>query len=53
MDCARAIVQAGIVRVVIKKDWLDDKPGYRERWGEAFQKTKQLFSEANISLQEV
>lgn len=53
MDCARAIVQAGIKRVVIKKNWLDDKPGYAERWGEMFKKTIQLFAEAKISLEEV
>lgn len=43
MDCARALVQAGVVEVVgIKPDMTD------ERWGEDFARAETLFAEAGV-----
>lgn len=52
MDCARAIVQVGIVEVIIDAErqeaWAKTTPKY----GPDFERVKQLFSEAGIKLTE-
>lgn len=53
VECARAIVQAGIAEVIIRADWLDDKLEFAVRWAEMFDRTVQMFKEANITLKEV
>lgn len=53
-DCARAIVQAGIKRVVVDLNW--DKAQtevYANKWAEQFIQTKALFDECGIELVEV
>jgi len=47
MDCARGIVQSGIGEVVVDKDWDDQNSS---KWQEHANRTKQLFSEAGITL---
>lgn len=45
MDCARALVQAGVVEVVgIKPDMMD------ARWGEDFARAETLFAEAGVKV---
>ena len=46
MDCARAIVQAGIVRVVVKAN----DAGYMERWGDVLPYSLLMFREAGIQV---
>lgn len=48
-DCARAIVQVGIVRVVVDADSLTDA-GFAERWSEDDQITRDMFEEARVAL---
>lgn len=43
MDCARALVQAGIVELVAIRPDLEDK-----RWGEDFKRVGALFDEAGV-----
>jgi len=45
VDCARAIIQSGIVRVVCTKPNFDD-----ERWGEDFKISDEMFKECNIEM---
>jgi len=45
MDCARAIVQSGIRRLVASKPQLSD-----ERWSEHFSAALQLFEELNFEI---
>lgn len=47
MDCARAIVQAGIVRVIVPQPTQD----MLTRWSEHFLRTQQLFKETGIKLE--
>ena len=49
MDCARAIVQAGIKRVIVHKQWMDRLQG--EIWIEHSKRTIQLFNEAGVVLE--
>lgn len=50
MDCARAIVQAGIIEVVVDKNWDNDSDqGYDARWAEENRNTLQLFQEAKVA----
>lgn len=42
-DCARAIIQSGIVRVVCSKPDLDTP-----KWGEHFKVSLEMFEEANV-----
>jgi dCMP deaminase len=45
IDCARAIVQAGIVELIgVEPDWQDDQ------WGEGFHVARQMFEEAGIAV---
>jgi dCMP deaminase len=45
MDCARAIVQAGIVEMVATKPNLEDR-----KWGEDFKRVGTLMQEAGVSV---
>lgn len=46
MDCARAIVQSGIARMVaVEPDWND------KRWGESFDNTRELFNEVGLDVE--
>jgi len=47
MDCARAVVQAGIKEVIIDKFWDDNND---DIWIENANRTKILFQEAGVSL---
>jgi len=47
MDCARAVIQAGISTVVIDSDWMDD---VSEKWKEHHLRTMTLFREAHIEV---
>jgi len=47
MDCARAIVQSGIKKVVVDKSWDDQNP---PEWREHAVRTLQLFKEAGVKL---
>lgn len=49
MDCARAIVQAGIVRVVTQEPTLE----FWGRWKEHIMRTKQLFAECGVDVEYV
>ena len=43
MDCARGIIQAGIVKLIAPRpDWND------ERWGEHFTRTREMLAEAGV-----
>lgn len=44
MDCARAIVQAGIKRVIAVRPTAE----FAERWAEHITRTKQLFAECGV-----
>ena len=46
MDCARAIVQAGIVAVYVP----EPTPEFLERWGEHVERTKLLFGECGVKV---
>ena len=46
MDCARAIVQAGIVRVVVRQPTAE----FEARWSEHFERTTRLFKECGVGL---
>ena len=50
-DCARAIIQAGIVRVV--QEELDHESEAAKRWAESSKATFEMFKEANIRFDEV
>ncbi len=48
-DCARAIVQVGIKRVVVDAASVEDA-GFAERWGEDARITKDMFDEVGVDL---
>lgn len=49
MDCARAIVQAGIVEV-----WTEEpKDEFKDRWKEHYTRTRKLFEECGVSYNEM
>ena len=51
MDCARAIVQSGLVEVCYPKpDW---KSEFAKRWEEQWERTLTLFNEAGVKLRHV
>lgn len=50
-DCARAIIQAGIVRVV--QESLDHDSDAAKRWAESSKATFEMFTEAGIQFDEV
>ena len=47
MDCARAIVQAGIKHVAVPVP----EPGFYERWHEHIIRTDKLFEECGVTLE--
>ncbi len=47
-DCARAIIQVGIVRVVADANCMSG--GFAERWSEAAQVTREMLGEAGVGL---
>lgn len=47
MDCARAIVQAGIKKVVFPTP----TPEFTERWGETFRRAYLLFNECQLDVE--
>ena len=47
MDCARAIIQAGIKKVIFPSP----SPELVERWGDSFKKAEQLFGECRVELE--
>lgn len=49
MDCARAIVQAGIVKVITKSP----EPGFLERWSEHMSRSMRLFDECGVEVEYV
>ena len=49
MDCARAIVQAGIKRVVTVRP----SAGFVERWGEHMSRSQRLFDECGVAYEEI
>jgi dCMP deaminase len=48
-DCARAIIQVGITRVVVDAESLVDA-GFIERWNEDMQITREMLDEASVTL---
>ncbi len=49
-DCARAIIQVGIERVVADKGGLVDD-GYAERWSDDMKVTREMLKEAGVALE--
>ena len=47
-DCARAIIQVGITRVVADADCMEE--GFAERWSDSAQVTREMLGEAGIDL---
>ena len=47
MDCAKGIIQAGIVEVVVDKNW---DPTHVQKWAEHAKRTRIIFEEAGIKL---
>lgn len=48
-DCARAVVQSGIKKVVVHKQWND---GNNAKWQESCARSKQMFKECGVQLVE-
>jgi len=50
-DCARGIIQSGIVEVYIdaNKDWIDNQ----EKWLESCRRTVEMFKEADVKVSEI
>jgi len=46
-DCARAVIQAGITKVVVHKPWNADNT---EKWVESCRRSKEMFQEAGVKL---
>jgi dCMP deaminase len=50
-DCARAIIQSGIVEVIFDgADFEAKEKAWNERWKEQMDATKQMFAEANVTV---
>jgi dCMP deaminase len=49
-DCMRACIQAGIVEVIVDKDWDDSN---QDRWLEHAQKSRQMVIEAGIKWRQI
>ena len=47
MDCARGVVQAGIVEVIVDKIWTEENG---EKWSEHAKRTKQMFEEVGVEV---
>ena len=48
IDCARAIIQVGITRVVTDASCMEG--GFAERWSEAAETTREMLAEANVPI---
>lgn len=48
-DCARAIIQAGIIEVVVHKPW---NSANTEKWSESAARSQQMFRETEVQLVE-
>lgn len=46
-DCARGIIQAGLKRVIVHKEWVDNTP---PRWKEHAQRSDIMFMEASVDV---
>jgi dCMP deaminase len=49
-DCARACIQAGIVEVIVDKDWDDHN---QDKWLEHAQRSRRMFAEAGVKWRQV
>lgn len=47
MDCARAVVQSGIVEVIVDKQWND---GNSEKWSEHTKRSLEMFDEVGVKV---
>lgn len=47
MDCARGVVQSGILEVIVDKDWNENNG---KKWSEHAKRTIQMFNETGIKL---
>jgi len=47
MDCARGIIQAGILEVIVDEEWNKDNS---KRWSEHAKRTIQMFKETSVKL---
>lgn len=50
MDCARGLVQSGVVEVVVKRN---TDPELQARWGDSWKKTAKLFDETDVKLRTI
>lgn len=50
MDCARGIVQAGIIEVIVDRTWSDSFYNKQNKWNDHHKRTIQLFDETQVSL---
>ena len=50
IDCARAIVQAGIAEVVVCDS---SESGFKERWAESITRTEQLLRECEVAVRHI
>ena len=48
MDCARGIVQSGIVEVIVDKKWITNS----DEWTERNKRTLEMFAEVGVNLRE-
>lgn len=51
-DCARAIIQGGVAKVVVHKQWMRGG-GFVDRWAESCRRSEQMFAEAGVTLEAV
>jgi dCMP deaminase len=50
-DCARAVIQAGIVEIKLHSQWAEyEKQIYREKWEEGFKRSYQMLKEAGVKV---
>ena len=47
MDCARGVVQSGIIEIIVDKKWDEDNS---EKWAEHAQRSLQMFKETGVDL---
>ncbi len=48
-DCARAIIQAGIIQVVVHKEWNDNNS---PKWEESTKRSMEMFNECGVDVEE-
>lgn len=49
-DCARAVIQGGIARIIVHKQWEDRQSEWNEKWQESTIRSRKMFGEANIEV---